>query len=120
MARLKIEIKLTGKAKILQFLVRLEEGTNNEVDINLFTIDGGKTWTDSDILIETDKDLNVLLICKAFGKVDWEFYILDQDKQKKICEASGVTGDSGSLNASKREIIIPLNPLSSPIINVIS
>ena len=108
MATLLLEVKLSGKGKILQHSVTLED-----IALTLFTIDGGKTWTDSDIDVQIDKDLDVKLVCKSLGKVGWDFFIKDQITGKKLYEVSGTTGDSG-VNRSEREKSIPMTLLPSP------
>lgn len=109
MASLLLEIKISGKGKILQFDVVLE----NDISVVLFTFDGGKTWSNRDIEIETDKDLDVFFFLKSTKVFDWEFQIIDQNTNKTIFEESGKIGDGDGKNSipnnSNRTASVPVS-----------
>jgi hypothetical protein len=92
-------VKLKGKAQLHEPVVKLEG-----VMINLWSADGGETWTNKKVNVDLTGNLEVFMSCKSLSGTSWEFVIqniTNPTNKKKVVDEEGTTGDDGTPNYSE-------------------
>lgn len=89
-------VKLAGNSQLHEPVVKLEN-----IQINLWSNDGGETWTNDNVIVGVIGQLQVFMSCKAITGTDWELQIKNTNTTTDILDENGTTGSTGTPNYSE-------------------
>ncbi|WP_298307099.1 hypothetical protein [Flavobacterium sp.] len=89
MALKTLQVKLEGKSQLHEPIIKLEG-----IIINIWSINGGLTWENKDIILNVTNKLEIFMSCKAISGTDWELTIKEKGSTNKCYEESGTTGET--------------------------
>jgi hypothetical protein len=91
------KIDLSSDAQLHVPVVKLED-----MPVNLWSTDGGSTWSNDGVNCEVDGELNIYMSCTALSGTDWKFTVTDADSSKKVYDEEGTTGEKLASRKGKR------------------
>lgn len=114
MNKLTLKAKLTSTGAVNNAYVYLEDlpGPNNlgAIAINLIPKDSKrKEWSNKDIEMSVDGNLEYMLKVHAIKGTSWEFTLTNASDDKEILKISGKTGSGDWVNGSLAEGSIPMS-----------
>ena len=88
MASKTFHVKLEGKSQLHEPAIKLEG-----IEVNIWSVDGGVTWENKNVIIDVMGNLEIYVSCKAMTGTGWEFSIKNKDTDAKVYETEGETGE---------------------------
>jgi len=83
-----LHVKLEGKSQLHEPIVKLEG-----ILINIWSIDGGLTWENKNVILDINGNLEIYMSCKAMTGTGWSFYVKEKNGATKY-ENEGRTGEA--------------------------